>query len=65
MSSPTFETIASEDTRRTAALLTHLGVRRGRLVSLRDDNETRAAAKVLRILEKGEDVALVSDAGTP
>ena len=59
------ETIASEDTRRTAALLAHLNVRRPRLVSLRDDNEARAAETVLGILEDGEDVALVSDAGTP
>ena len=59
------ETIASEDTRRTAALLAHLNVRRPRLVSLRDDNEARAATKVLGFLEDGKDVALVSDAGTP
>ncbi len=58
-------TIASEDTRRTAALLAHLNIRRPRLVSLRDDNEARAATRVLGILEGGEDVALVSDAGTP
>ncbi len=59
------ETIASEDTRRTAALLAHLNVRRPRLISLRDDNEQRAAQRVLRVLEEGTDVALVSDAGTP
>ena len=58
-------TIASEDTRRTAALLTHLDIRRPRLVSLRDANETRAAHEVLGYLEAGEDIALVSDAGTP
>ncbi len=61
----TVETIASEDTRRTAALLTHLNIRRPRLVSMRDDNEPRAAARVLERLEAGEQVALVSDAGTP
>ena len=61
----TVETIASEDTRRTAALLAHLNIRRPRLVSLRDDNEPRAAARVLERLEAGEEVALVSDAGTP
>ena len=59
------EIIASEDTRRTAGLLAHLNVRRPRLLSLRDDNESRAAAKVVSILEDGDDVALVSDAGTP
>ena len=59
------ETIASEDTRRTSALLAHLSLRRPRLVSLRDDNEFRAAERILERLEAGEDVALVSDAGTP
>ena len=59
------EIIASEDTRRTAGLLTHLNVPRPRLLSLRDDNESRAAAKVLGILKDGNDVALVCDAGTP
>ena len=61
----TVETIASEDTRRTSALLAHLNIRRPRLVSLRDDNEPRAAQRVFERLEAGEQVALVSDAGTP
>ena len=61
----TVETIASEDTRRTAALLAHLSIRRPRLVSLRDHNEPRAAERVLERLQAGERVALVSDAGTP
>ena len=61
----TVETIASEDTRRTSALLAHLNVRRPRMVSMRDDNEPRAAERVLERLEAGEAVALVSDAGTP
>ena len=34
-------------------------------MSLRDDNEARASAQALRILEGGQDVALVCDAGTP
>ncbi len=59
------ETIASEDTRRTAVLLAHLDIPRPRLVSLRDDNEPRAAGRVLERLARGEKVALVSDAGTP
>ena len=59
------ETIASEDTRRTAALLTHLDIRRPKLIALHDANETKAAQRVLRYLEAGERVALVSDAGTP
>ena len=61
----TVETIASEDTRRTSALLAHLNIRRPRLISLRDGNESRAAERVLPRLQAGEQVALVSDAGTP
>ena len=61
----TVATIASEDTRRTAALLAHLDVRRPRMVSMRDGNETAAAERVLARLEAGEEVALVADAGTP
>ncbi len=58
-------TIAAEDTRRAAALLAHLHIRRPKLVSLRDANESDAARLVLGYLEAGEQVALVSDAGTP
>jgi 16S rRNA (cytidine1402-2'-O)-methyltransferase len=56
--------VACEDTRRTLKLLTHLGVR-VRLLSVRSANEKAAAAKVVATLESGEDVAYVSDAGTP
>jgi len=59
------DTIAAEDTRRTAALLAALKLRRPRILSLRDDNEERAAHQVLRILERGGDVALVAESGPP
>lgn len=59
------DVIAAEDTRRTAQLLTLLGVeRRGELLALHEHNERdRAAALVDRAA--GEDVLLVSDAGMP
>jgi 16S rRNA (cytidine1402-2'-O)-methyltransferase len=56
--------IAAEDTRHTAKLLHAIGVSRP-LVSLHAHNEAERVAQVLRHLEAGEVVALVSDAGTP
>ncbi|HVS16770.1 MAG TPA: 16S rRNA (cytidine(1402)-2'-O)-methyltransferase [Thermoanaerobaculia bacterium] len=56
--------IACEDTRRTGALLHHLGLKR-RLVSLHEHNERRRIPALLDEIEAGAAVALVSDAGTP
>jgi 16S rRNA (cytidine1402-2'-O)-methyltransferase len=56
--------VAAEDTRRTRALLTHLGAR-PRLVSYHAHSTRRAPAGILAALAAGEDVALVTDAGTP
>jgi 16S rRNA (cytidine1402-2'-O)-methyltransferase len=56
--------IACEDTRRTGRLCAHLGIRTPR-VSLYAHNESRRIPSLLRRLERGESVALVSDAGTP
>jgi len=56
--------IAAEDTRHTRRLLTHFGIR-ARLWSYHDHNEAQAAERLLALLSRGRDVALVSDAGTP
>jgi 16S rRNA (cytidine1402-2'-O)-methyltransferase len=56
--------IAAEDTRHTAALLQAIGVS-GALVSLHEHNETHRVPELLARLEAGENIALVSDAGTP
>jgi 16S rRNA (cytidine1402-2'-O)-methyltransferase len=56
--------IACEDTRRTRNLLARYGIRTG-MLSYHDHNKITAAKRILRILEKDNDVALVSDAGTP
>jgi 16S rRNA (cytidine1402-2'-O)-methyltransferase len=56
--------IACEDTRRTARLCSHAGIRTPRL-SLHGHNETRRIPGLLRRIEAGESIALVSDAGTP
>ena len=56
--------ILAEDTRRTRTLLTHLGINTP-LVSLHAHNEASREASILAWLDDGEELALVSDAGTP
>lgn len=56
--------IACEDTRRTAKLLNHLGIRKP-LISCFEHNELARIDELLDRLGRGEDIALVSDAGTP
>ena len=56
--------ILAEDTRHTRKLLTHLGISVP-LVSLHAHNEASREGSVLEWLNGGEDLALVSDAGTP
>ena len=57
--------IAAEDTRRTSGLLAHIGESRARLISLHDHNEETQTEHLMSALLQGQDVALVSDAGTP
>ncbi|MCZ6887834.1 MAG: 16S rRNA (cytidine(1402)-2'-O)-methyltransferase [Gammaproteobacteria bacterium] len=57
--------VACEDTRRCRRLLQHIDARPDRLVALHDHNETVVSEALTRSLEQGQDVALVSDAGTP
>jgi 16S rRNA (cytidine1402-2'-O)-methyltransferase len=62
----TADTIACEDTRRTRALLSHLGLPAGRrLLAVHDHNEVAQVANVLARLDKGERVVVVTDAGMP
>lgn len=56
--------IAAEDTRHTRALLQTMGVGTP-LLSLHAHNEPQRVPELLARLAAGEDVALVSDAGTP
>lgn len=56
--------IAAEDTRRTGLLLRHLGLGTP-MISLHAHNEARRVQTLLEALDLGEDIALVSDAGTP
>lgn len=59
------DTVAAEDTRNSAHLLTHHGITAKRLLALHQHNERGAAAKVIALLAQGQSVALVTDAGTP
>ena len=58
------DVIAAEDTRHTATLLNHIGVAKP-LVSLHEHNEAQRTQELLERLQRGENIALVSDAGTP
>jgi 16S rRNA (cytidine1402-2'-O)-methyltransferase len=59
------DVVAAEDTRRTGTLLTHLGIRAPRLLSLFEGNERERTGQLLGELRNGRDVAVVSDAGMP
>ncbi|MBN1992479.1 MAG: 16S rRNA (cytidine(1402)-2'-O)-methyltransferase [Anaerolineae bacterium] len=56
--------IASEDTRKTGRLLKHYQIGKPQL-SFHEHNETRAGEKIMALLEQGQSVALVTNAGTP
>jgi 16S rRNA (cytidine1402-2'-O)-methyltransferase len=56
--------VAAEDTRHSGLLLRHLGLHKP-LLSLHEHNEAARIPTVLAALDRGEDVALISDAGTP
>jgi 16S rRNA (cytidine1402-2'-O)-methyltransferase len=66
----TADLICCEDTRRTRALLSAMGIAAGgargdRLLSLHGHNESSRVEKVLSCVAGGGTVAVVSDAGTP
>ena len=58
------DVIFSEDTRVTLNLLTHYGISK-KLISLHEHNEEIVKERVLKFLENGDSVALVTDRGTP
>lgn len=59
------DAIACEDTRRTGRLLEHAGIARRPLLVVNDHTEAGAVRDVLARLDRGERVAVVSDAGMP
>ena len=60
----TVQRVLAEDTRRTAILLRHYGISTP-LVSAHEHNEAARVAQILAWMAAGEDLAIVSDAGTP
>ncbi|MGH7531820.1 MAG: 16S rRNA (cytidine(1402)-2'-O)-methyltransferase [Gemmatimonadales bacterium] len=56
--------VAAEDTRRTRGLLSHLDAH-PKLLSFHAHSDPGRMEAVIAILRRGEDVALVTDAGTP
>jgi 16S rRNA (cytidine1402-2'-O)-methyltransferase len=58
------DVIAAEDTRHTRGLLSRIGVE-SRLIAYHEHNEAESAPALVAQLERGEVIALVSDAGTP
>jgi 16S rRNA (cytidine1402-2'-O)-methyltransferase len=58
------DVVACEDTRRTRVLLERYGVS-AKLVSYHEHNERSRATQLVERMQKGDVVALVSDAGTP
>lgn len=58
------DVIAAEDTRHTLKLLNHLGITKP-LISYHRHNEEVKSEQIIQKLKEGENIALVSDAGTP
>lgn len=56
--------IASEDTRKTGRLLQHFEISKPQ-IAFHEHNEKKAGSRIIALLEEGQDVALVTDAGTP
>src|SRR5580693_1491090 len=58
------DVIAAEDTRRTGQLLKHFGIAKP-MLSYFQFNEAARSAEIVQRLQRGEKIALVSDAGSP
>ncbi|MFZ3088781.1 MAG: 16S rRNA (cytidine(1402)-2'-O)-methyltransferase, partial [Methylotenera sp.] len=60
----TVDAIAAEDTRHSSGLLNHFGISK-KLIAVHEHNEHQSAEKLLAQLNAGDNIALVTDAGTP
>ncbi len=58
------DVVAAEDTRHASILLKHHGISRP-LLSLHEHNEARRAEEIAKRLAAGENIAMLTDAGTP
>ncbi len=56
--------VASEDTRHTGLLLKRFEIKKPQ-ISFHEHNEQRVVGRIIRLLEEGKSVAVVTSAGTP
>lgn len=59
------DVIACEDTRNSALLLKNLGIKYNKLISYYDQIEAQRSEQIINMIENGQSVALISDAGMP
>ncbi|GAB5603978.1 16S rRNA (cytidine(1402)-2'-O)-methyltransferase [Sideroxyarcus sp. TK5] len=59
------DVVAAEDTRNTRHLLQHHGIGDAMLLAVHQHNERGSADRIIELLQQGQSVALVTDAGTP
>src|SRR2546430_9146822 len=58
------DVVAAEDTRRSGLLLKHVGIQKP-FVSYHQHNEAARSAELIERLARGDNIALITDAGTP
>lgn len=58
------DAIAAEDTRHSSGLLSHFGMSK-KLIAVHEHNEQQSAEKLVLALKNGDNIALITDAGTP
>ena len=56
--------IAAEDTRRSKILLEHFAIS-SEIIAYHEHNENKLTPKLIKYLDSGKSIALISDAGTP
>ncbi|MVZ66435.1 16S rRNA (cytidine(1402)-2'-O)-methyltransferase [Sphingobacterium sp. DK4209] len=56
--------ILAEDTRTSAPLLKHFGIDK-KVFAHHQHNEHKAVSEIIRLMKEGQQIALISDAGTP
>lgn len=57
--------ILAEDTRRAKILLAHYGIKEKEILSFFDHNKVYRTNQVIRWLQEGKEIALISEAGSP
>jgi 16S rRNA (cytidine1402-2'-O)-methyltransferase len=60
----TVDVVVSEDTRKTGIMLKHFEIKKPQ-ISFYEQNEARNLPKIMDLLEQGQSVALVTNAGSP